>query len=212
MCIGVFQILVSFLFKNGNPLWKKVTPFLPSNSPLKIESLSNSPFIENLVGASTPQQKGGGDAYYSTYLNKNEMQIKIHQMQIQLNSFHITFHFTFHMLYYYYLKRGTKWFGINNHDSPFSTTPLLHIGHITGGLVIWRMCNTPTLLNIGPKTEVILWCGWLPLAHLKFINFYICRRHARDMRRVMVLVQSTQHNCSFKAHLSNHLVHVCVWV
>ena len=25
-------------------------------------------------------------------------------------------------LYYYYLKSGTKWFGINNHDSPFSST------------------------------------------------------------------------------------------
>ena len=36
--------------------------------------------------------------------------------------------------------------------------------------------------------------------------------HVRSMRGVMVLGQSTQHNFPFKAHLSNHLLHVCVWV
>ena len=66
-----------FILKTATP-WKKVTPFLPSYSPLKIEILSNFPLFENLVGGSKPQQKGGQGAYYSTYLNKNEMQIKLH--------------------------------------------------------------------------------------------------------------------------------------
>ena len=48
-------------------------------------------------------------------------------MQEQLNLFHT---FTWKVVYYYCLKSGTKWFGINNHDGPFST--LLNIGHMTG--------------------------------------------------------------------------------
>ena len=48
---------------------------------------------------------------------------------------------------------------------------------------------------------------WRLVAHLKLIKLYICQRHAGDMHRVMVLVQSTQHNFPFKAHFSNHLIH-----
>ena len=89
-------------------------------------------------------------------------------MQEQLNSFHM---FTWKVVYYYCLKSCRKWFGINNHDGPFST--LLSIGHMTGRSVIWPMCNIPTLLRKGNK-QVIFWCGWLFLALLKLIKLHTC--------------------------------------
>ena len=39
---------------------------------------------------------------------------------------------------------------INNHGVSFSV--LLHKDNVTGGSVIWPMCNVPTLLHIGTKT------------------------------------------------------------
>ena len=86
----------------------------------------------------------------------------------------------------------TKWIEINNRGGPFSA--LLQIGHITGGSIIWLMCNTPILIHIGSKIDV-LWCGLLPLAYIT---------GARIESLVLV------YNVSFKAHLSNHLIHVCV--
>ena len=89
-------------------------------------------------------------------------------MQEQLTPFHM---FTWKMVYYYCLKSGTKWFGKNNHDGPFST--LLCIGHMTSGSVIWPMCNITTLLHKGKK-QVIWWWGWLFLAFLKLIKLRTC--------------------------------------
>ena len=86
----------------------------------------------------------------------------------------------------------TKWIEINNRDGPFSA--LLQIGHITGRSIIWLMCNTPILIHIGSKIDV-LWCGLPPLAYIT---------GARIESLVLV------YNVSFKAHLSNHLIHVCV--
>ena len=75
-------------------------------------------------------------------------------------------------LYYYCLKSGKKWFWINNCDGHFST--LLHIAHMTGGSLIWPMHNnqTPTLLHICTKTEVILWGRWIFPAHWKLIKLH----------------------------------------
>ena len=55
--------------------------------------------------------------------------------------------------YYYCLKSGKEWFGINNRYGTFSNP--LHIGYIIGGSV-YDLCNIPTLLYIGTKTEVML--------------------------------------------------------
>ena len=45
---------------------KKVTPLFPGNPPLKTENLLSPPLFENLVGGSTPQQKGvGGGGHYA---------------------------------------------------------------------------------------------------------------------------------------------------
>ena len=73
-------------------------------------------------------------------------------------------------------KKGTKWFGINNCDGQFSNA--LHIGHITGGSVLWLMCTIPTLLHIATKTEVMLSCRWPPLAQLKLIKLHTCKGDA----------------------------------
>ena len=72
----------------------------------------------------------------------------------------------------YCLKSDTKRFRINNCDCPFST--LLHIGNMTGGSVIWPMPNMPTLLQKSKRVQkqVILWCGWLFLVHLKLIKLH----------------------------------------
>ena len=52
----MFQILVYVLCKNCNPPPEKGRPVVPSNPSVKIESL----FLENLIGGSISQQKGGG--------------------------------------------------------------------------------------------------------------------------------------------------------
>ena len=72
------------------------------------------------------------------------------------------------LLQLHWLKRCTKWFGINNHDGPFSI--LLRIGHMTGGSVIWPIWP---LLHKGKK-QVILRCGWFFLALLKLIKLHTC--------------------------------------
>ena len=62
-------------------------------------------------------------------------------------------------LCYSYLKSGTKSFLINSQYGPFS--PPLHIGHITGGSVIWPVCNIPKLLHIGTKTgHNVIWVAF----------------------------------------------------
>ena len=77
-------------------------------------------------------------------------------MQEQLNSFHLS---TWKVVYYYYLKNDTKWFGINNFDGPFFT--LLCIGHMTAGSVIRRICNIPTLLHNVKKTgHFVMWVAF----------------------------------------------------
>ena len=89
------------------------------------------------------------------------MQIKIRWMQEQLNSFPN-----------YCLKSGTKWFGLNNCDGPFST--LLCISHMTGGSVIWPLCNISHPAPQRIKRQVILWCGWLFLAIFKLVKLHTC--------------------------------------
>ena len=88
-------------------------------------------------------------------------------MQEQLNQFHM-FTRKLIILPTIYLKSGTKWFGINNRDGPFST--LLHIGHITGGSVIWPMCNMThyTPHRCKKRGHVVMWVVFL--AHLKLIK------------------------------------------
>ena len=94
--------------------------------------------------------------------SQNHSSSYIHEMQEQLNQIHM---FTWKLVI---LLLSKKWYKmINNHDG-------LHIGHITGGSVIWSMCNIPTLLHIDIKREVILWCGWLYLAHSKLIKLCKC--------------------------------------
>ena len=45
---------------------KKVTPLFPGNPLQKLRSCSALPLFENLVGGSTPQQKGvGGGGHYA---------------------------------------------------------------------------------------------------------------------------------------------------
>ena len=90
---------------------------------------------------------------------------------------------------------------MNNCDGHFSSS--LYIGHITGDSVLWLVCNIPTLLHKAIKTEVILSCGWPPLAHMS--------RACRGMQWVMVLVQSTQLNFPFKAYLNSHL-NTCLYL
>ena len=87
-------------------------------------------------------------------LIRNEMQTKKYLMQVQFNPFHM---FTWKVVILLLPKKGTKWFGINNCDGLFFST--LHIGHITGGSVLWLMCNIPTLFHKATKSEVILSCG-----------------------------------------------------
>ena len=72
-------------------------------------------------------------------------------------------------LYYYCLKSGTKWFGINNCDGPFSI--LLQIVHMTGWISNMTYMKYSHSTQQGTKTEFTLWWGWLSLAHLKLINF-----------------------------------------
>ena len=66
-CRWVFQILVYFLcfyVKTGTPPEKKIPSSFPATAPplppLKNWDPVNPPLFENLVGGSTPQQKGGG--------------------------------------------------------------------------------------------------------------------------------------------------------
>ena len=71
-----------FFCENCNAPWKKSPPF-PRNSPTKVEVLS-SPLLlfENLVGGSTPQQKGGGMHTMCSPLrlipNLNKKSVKCH--------------------------------------------------------------------------------------------------------------------------------------
>ena len=79
--------------------------------------------------------------------------------------------FRWKVVYYYCLKSGTKWLGINNHDGPFST--LLHIGHMTDGSLIWTMCNIPTLYHKGKKKRSYCDVGefsWLFWSKLTFTH------------------------------------------
>ena len=116
----------------------------------------------------------------------------------QLNPFHM---FTWKVIIFLLSKNGTKSFGINNRDDPFSTL-------LTGESVMWPMCNIPTLLDVDIKAEVILWSGWPPVAHLKLSKM---PGTCRGIHWVMVLGKST-HKFPFKEQLSNQLIHVCVWV
>ena len=53
------------MWKLQSPPPEKCHSLFPSNLPLKVEVLSSPPF-ENLVGVSTPLQKGGGGgAHYA---------------------------------------------------------------------------------------------------------------------------------------------------
>ena len=82
--INFFYLQIfTFYVKTATPL-KKGHPPLSQHPLLKIEILSSTPpplFFQNLVGGSIPPVEMGGGrgcAHYSTYLHKNEMQIKIH--------------------------------------------------------------------------------------------------------------------------------------
>ena len=70
-------------------------------------------------------------------------------------------------LYYYHLKSGTKWYEENNRVGLFST---LFQNVILLVVDMWPMFNILIQLYIGTKKEAILWCGWLPRAHLKLIK------------------------------------------
>ena len=55
--------------------------------------------------------------------------------------------------------------------------------------------------------------GGLVSSFKKFIELYTFQEQVGAcLHLVMVLGQSTQDHFPFKAYLSNHLMHVCIWV